>query len=396
MTNTLQDADALRQSGKYEEAARFYFEALRADPRNFDALYAFGLLHLECSQFEGAEDLIARALAVNPGFAEGHIAHGMALIQLQRHGDAIASFERALALRPNFIEALCNRATAMLAMQRFEEAVQGFDAALALDPRHAISWNNRGNALAQLKRFEEAVASYDSALAIDGDLMQARDNRMNALFELKLTKRCPPAFLRVLFDEFSAHYDETMVEKLGYRAHLHLRYLADRVLPKDGAPWRILDLGSGTGLVAEAFKDMTQGGRLDGIDLAPRMIEAARAKGLYDDLILGDLETYLAAPGPAYNLMLAADTMIYLGDLNPTFSGVVTRLERGGFYLFAVESTAEGSWQQTRANRFKHTEAYLREEAARAGLEFVEVLECQLRSEDSVPVAGLAVALRKP
>lgn len=396
MTDVLQNADAMRQLGKYEEAARFYVEVLQAEPRNFDALYAFGLLHLECSHFDGAADLIGKALAVNPGFVEGHIAHGMALIQLQRHIDAIACFDRALVLRPNFIEAVCNRATALLAMQDFEAALAGFDAALAIDSNHAISLNNRGNTLAQMKRFEEAVESYDKALAIDANLMQARDNRMNALFELKLTKRCPPAFLRVLFDEFSTHYDETMVEKLGYRAHLHLRALADHVLPKDGGPWRMLDLGSGTGLVGEAFKDMAQDGRLDGIDLAPRMIEAARARGIYHELILGDLETFLAAAGRSYNLMLAADTMIYLGDLGPTFAGVAARLEPGGFYLFAVESTAEGKWQQTKANRFRHTEAYLREEAARAGLEFVTIVECTLRSEDSVPVAGAAIALRKP
>ena len=396
MTNILQNADALRQAQKYEEAARFYFEVLRAEPRNFDALYAFGLLHLECSQFDGAADLIAKALAVNPEFVEGHIAHGMTLIQLQRHDEAIACFDRALDLRPNFVDALCNRATALLAMQRFDEALAGFDAALALDSNHIISLNNRGNTLAQMKRFEEAVESYDRALAIDADMLQARDNRMNALFELKLTKRCPPAFLRVLFDEFSTHYDETMVQKLGYRAHLHLRNLADRILPADGGPWRMLDLGCGTGLVGEAFKDLARDGRLDGIDLAPRMIEASRARGIYTDLILGDLETFLAEPGRSYNLILAADTMIYLGDLAPTFSGVASRLDPGGFYIFAVESTENETWQQTKANRFRHSESYLRNEAARAGLDFVAVAECILRSEDSVPVAGMAVALRKP
>ena len=30
------------------------------------------------------------------------------------------------------------------------------------------------------------------------------------------------------------------------------------------------------------------------------MIEVARKRGIYDDLILGDLETVLAAPGASY------------------------------------------------------------------------------------------------
>ena len=73
---------------------------------------------------------------------------------------------------------------------------------------------------------------------------------------------------------------------------------------------RILDLGTGTGLVGEVFRDIARGGRLDGVDIAPRMIEAARRRGIYDDLILVDLETMLHETGAAYDLILAADTMI--------------------------------------------------------------------------------------
>jgi predicted TPR repeat methyltransferase len=202
--------------------------------------------------------------------------------------------------------------------------------------------------------------------------------------------------MRGLFDDFSSHYDETMLEKLKYRAHLHLRELAERVLPRLTPPWRILDLGCGTGLVGESFKDLAAGGRLDGIDIAPRMIDAARARGFYDEPILGDLETVLHTPGPSYELILAADTMVYLGDLAPTFFGVASRLEPEGFYIFAVESASDGEWQQTQANRFRHSLAYLKAEAERAGLVFVDAMECALRQEASTSVAGLAVALQKP
>jgi len=158
----------------------------------------------------------------------------------------------------------------------------------------------------------------------------------------------------------------------------------------------VLDLGCGTGLVGEAFGDLARGGRMDGIDLAPRMIEAARSRGVYDDLTLGDIESILAAPGRSYDLILAADTMIYIGDLTNVFSGVARRLEQGGFYLFAVESMPGSSWEQSPMNRFRHSEAYLREEAARAGLEFVDLIERPLRQEASQPVGGFAIALRKP
>ena len=103
----------------------------------------------------------------------------------------------------------------------------------------------------------------------------------------------------------------------------------------------LLDLGCGTGLVGETFKDLAEGaGRLDGIDLAPRMLDVARARGIYHELILGDLESVLFSPGRSYDLIVSADTMIYLGDLKPAFTGVAKRLEPGGFYIFACEAKA--------------------------------------------------------
>jgi len=104
----------------------------------------------------------------------------------------------------------------------------------------------------------------------------------------------------------------------------------------------------------------------------------------------------LAAPGPSYDLVVSADTMVYLGDLAPTFRGVVNRLVAGGHYLFASEAKSGSGWEQTDVSRFRHSESYLREEAARSGLVYLAQMDCTLRYEKEEPVAGFAVALRKP
>src|SRR5258707_15635184 len=393
MSDTLlQDAQIALQAGKVAEAARLYHDLLRTDPRHFDALSGLGLIYFHTGRFEQAQYLIGEALKLDPLYLDGLCVRGVALANMKRYPDALACFERAMAMRPDFVEALTNHATTLLEMGRCEEALGGFDRTLAIDPFHAISWNNRGNALVKMKRYPEAADSYERALAIDPGLIQAAENRDNALFELKRSTRCPPGSIRRLFDDFASHYDETMLEKLGYRAHLHLRTLADRVLPRLTPPWRVLDLGSGTGLVGGAFKDLVGGGRLDGVDIAPRMIEAARRRGIYDDLILGDVEAGVFETGTLFELILAGDTLIYIGDLSTLFAGVSKRLEQGGFYLLAVESMDQGSWEQTPKNRFRHSESYLRAQAQRAGLDFVELMECTLRRERSEPVKGFAVA----
>ena len=125
------------------------------------------------------------------------------------------------------------------------------------------------------------------------------------------------------------------------------------------------------------------------------MIAAARARGCYRNITLADIETELAAPGLPYDLVLAADCMVYLGDLSPCFSGVVHRLETGGHFLFTTEAADGEGWQLTAKHRFAHSAAYLRGEAERAGLHVLAIENCTLRTEHTVPVAGWAVAVRK-
>src|SRR5581483_7481973 len=96
----------------------------------------------------------------------------------------------------------------------------------------------------------------------------------------------------------------------------------------------ILDLGCGTGLAGQVFAPLAS--RLDGVDLSPAMIAKAEARGLYDHLAVADLETGLAQPqafglAPAYDLILAADTLVYLGDLRGVFRAAAARLAPDGF-----------------------------------------------------------------
>src|SRR5258706_8333329 len=205
-----------------------------------------------------------------------------------------------------------------------------------------------------MRRLEDAVASFDRALALAPDLETARNNRNLALLELKRISRIPAVAVRALFDDYASYYDSAMVGSLGYRAPSHLRSLAGRVMPDAAPPMRVLDLGCGTGLSGEAFQDLTAGGRLDGIDLSPGMIEEARRRNIYSDLIIEDFETALAVPGLSYDLIIAGDALIYHGDLLPVLSGAARRLDPGGFCLFTVERIAGRSWGQTPPNRFPY------------------------------------------
>jgi predicted TPR repeat methyltransferase len=152
----------------------------------------------------------------------------------------------------------------------------------------------------------------------------------------------------------------------------------------------VLDLGCGTGLAGAVFRPMAA--RLDGVDLSPAMIEKARAKKIYDRLEVGDIETALGAPGPVYDLIIAADTLVYLGDLACVFHGARACLKPHGYFLFTVEA-GNADFELGPKRRWRHSEAYLRRAAAETGLQVMGLVAASPRREAQQKVDGFAVAL---
>jgi predicted TPR repeat methyltransferase len=436
----LQDAQRAYQEGRHADAARLFQDVLGTNPAHIPALYGLGVIHFQGSQFGQAENLFAETERLDPLFADGACMRGVTLVRLGRPDDALAAFDRALAVRPDFIEALSNHATTLLELGRYREGLEELDRVLLLDPNHVLSLNNRGNALFALRRYEEAVETYDRALAIYPDFADARQNRLLALGEqhrggprfpeilveqgeelmrreqfvealtrfdeaMALRPDFPEAralhtiayreAYRRLFNDCATAFEESLLTSLNYRGHLMLRELAERVWPGPKSGLRVLDLGCGTGLVGEQFKAWTIGGRLDGIDFATGMLDQARNRGIYNNLYRGDVEQMLGGAGEFYDLIVAADTLIYFGDLAALISGASQHLYANGFFIFTVESKDGTGWEATPKRRFRHSEAYIRECAAAAGLTFVDRLDAPLRFETGAPVPGFAVALRK-
>jgi predicted TPR repeat methyltransferase len=209
---------------------------------------------------------------------------------------------------------------------------------------------------------------------------------------IKKASRSDPGYVRHLFDQFSADYDSRMIGQLGYAAPQILLDLAAMVMP-GRHELSILDLGCGTGLAGVAFKPLAA--RMDGVDLSPAMIEKARARHIYDNLVVADLETALSMPGPAYGLILAADTLVYLGDLSRVFEAAHARLHPDGMFLFTVEKAAGTGFELGPKRRWRHSEALLRQLAGQAGFQIAGLVAATPRHEAGEPVQGFAVALAR-
>jgi predicted TPR repeat methyltransferase len=343
-----------------------------------EALIAEGRAH------EAARLLTAR-LAEGRGGALARVMLVKALLAAGEVEVALAEAREAVSLNPGLPQVLVALGEALLAAENLPAAIAELQRALRHDPDHpearfltGRAWIEAGEADKAL----EALALLDPAMPGVAAL-QARAEA------IKESARSDPGYVRHLFDQFSADYDARMRDQLGYSAPEILGALAHMVMPGRDA-LEVLDLGCGTGLAGAMFRPLAV--RLDGVDLSPAMIEKARMKHLYDALSVGDIEKTLAAQGPLYDLIIAADTLVYLGNLRTVFDGARTRLKQDGYFLFTVEA-GETDFVLGPKRRWRHSEAYLREAAEAAGFAVMGLISASPRLEAQLPVAGFAVAL---
>jgi predicted TPR repeat methyltransferase len=157
---------------------------------------------------------------------------------------------------------------------------------------------------------------------------------------------------------------------------------------------RAIDLGCGTGLAAAAFAKEVD--HFIGIDLSPRMIERSRATGLYAQLEVNEMVEGLRGRRDASaDLILAADTLIYLSDLAAVLREAKRVLISGGLLAFTVETHAGEGIILGEGLRYAHGAAYVRAAVEEAGLTLSLLEDLSARNEDNAPVPGLVVVAGK-
>jgi predicted TPR repeat methyltransferase len=187
-----------------------------------------------------------------------------------------------------------------------------------LAPGFASAWFTLADIRERLGEREAAIAAFRKAQVADPEDRHGASLRLMLLGAEPLSSM-PPAYVRALFDQYAPKFEAALVDDLGYRgpALLFKAVLSARAAIRKPALFeRAIDLGCGTGLAATAFA--AQVDEFTGIDLSPRMIERARATGLYAQLEVAEMvEALRGKAGASADLILAADAAVYLSDLAP-------------------------------------------------------------------------------
>ena len=296
----------------------------------------------------------------------------------------------------------------LLADRRFDMALQFFARgdheaaadlmaqARAIVPDWPPAAFRHGEILAAHGDVPAAAAAFDAYLALDPA------DRMGAALKLALIgarpmpASLPDAYIASLFDEYAPRFDRHLTEKLGYDVPQTLAAVVDRVRPAGGL--RILDIGCGTGLAGVALAPRRDW--LEGVDLSPAMIAQAQGKGIYDRLHAGDMLAYMRAraerPDGIFDLIIAADVLIYTGDLGPAFAAARPLLTADGLFLFSLQDGApDGAFILGADHRYAYSASYVRDCARTAGLRVAEISAARLRRDAGRDVMGMICLLEK-
>lgn len=376
----------LRSLGTAEALLR---QVVEVAPGHADALKFLGIIAHQTDRNRLAVEYLTRALKLRPDDAKIRYNLGVVLHTLGRLHEAEPHYRHAVRLNPDYALAQSNLGNVLHARNCSAEAVRHHRRAVELEPGNASFIANLGTALQATGDHEAAKECYRRALAINPDQVQAR-YFLDALEHTDAPVAMPAELVTRLFDLYAENFDHHLVNVLQYRTPKVLYELFEQATEANGL--EVLDLGCGTGLAGEAFRQRAK--RMVGVDLSRHMVEKARQRGIYAEAKVTDVLSALREAPCGYDLVLAADVFVYLGDLIEVFTACARALRPGGWFVFSTETGQDKDFEVFPSGRFKHATGYIRRLAGAAGFEEVAHRQSALRLEEQVPVVGDLFVLR--
>lgn len=333
--------------GEQVEAAEKAFEALLARwPEQPDALHFFGVLRHAQGRTDDAVALIRRALAAMPGAPGPWNNLGNVLLSAHRFEEATEAYRRSVEVAgadPAAADAWNNLGTLHRKQGRLAEAETACREAIARRSDFGDAWYNLSLALMAQGRVHDGLVANSHAIASWPRQLQSRDQVIRALVLLgerdkaaelyrewlaeepenpvvqhqlaaclgeQPPDRASDAYVEKVFDSFAQSFDAKL-EMLQYRAPQLVAQAMAQALGQASASRDIVDLGCGTGLCGPLVRPWAR--HLAGCDLSTGMLRRARQRRVYDVLHKAELVHYLVTQPGAFDVIICADTLCYLG-----------------------------------------------------------------------------------
>lgn len=375
---------ALHSLGKYEEAISSYQKATRINPRDADAFFNTGNSFMSLGRPLQAIECYKTAVAIRPLHVAAHYSLGTAFKDLGQLKPSLESYNNAASIDPKFVDAHMRIGDVLRELNMYDGAIASYINAIKVQADHVDAHKSLGTTLLQVNRREEATAILNAGLTLRPDSQEMK-HFLNAARNIA-SDIAPRSYVENLFDDYAANFDEHLVANLGYQGPETLRQLVTTFGNINDKVKSAIDLGCGTGLSGEAFRDTCIS--LEGIDLSSKMLERAAQKSVYDRLHCGDVTTVLEQLDKDYELFICADLLVYIGNLAPLINVIAKHSQPGTLLTFSTEHILEGDFELRASGRYAHSKEYVVRTASAAGFELVSFKEGNLRKSDESWING--------
>lgn len=390
--DVLREAMLAHRAGRLAAAEVGYHRVLKQRPRDARALHFLGLLTFHQGDIEGGIRLITQSLESEPSNARAWNALGGMFIAADKSDEAKRAYRRSTEVAPDVAEGWYNLAICLRNEGDIDGAVTHLRESLVRDSGYSRAYEALAMLLYQMGRQAEAARVYGEWIQHDPSSATARYMAAATSGE-NVPARAPDDYVRELFDQTAAAFD-VKLEQLRYRAP---QLVVDALIrhAQQASFATVLDAGCGTGLCGPLLRARCQ--RLVGIDLSANMIERARARTAYDELIAAELSAFMRAQPNSFDAVISADTLVYFGALEEPLSAAHETLHVGGLLVFTLEALppSETSYRLQHHGRYAHSEGYVRGALAAAGLAMESLSRETLRQEAEQDVAGFLVVARR-
>ena len=372
-----------QELGQLDAAVESYKKALAVNPNYAEAHNNLGVTLKELGQLDSAVECYEKAITTQPDYAEAHNNLGLAFYELDQVDAAVESYKKALAIKPDYAEVNYNLGNALNDLGQLDDAIKSYENALAIKPDYAEAHNNLGNVFKDLGQLDDAVKSYERALAIKPDYLVPQ-HMINALTGNTSTEP-PKEYVKNLFDDYAEGFDDSLIKQLGYKLPFLMKELILKLDPLRNKFEKVIDLGCGTGLTGIELRDISN--NLTGIDISSNMVAKTRELDVYDCLIEGDVVDILSSSKEKYDLFIALDVFIYIGELTKMFKTVRQCCNKNALFIFSIEAQEEDGYSLLKSARYSHSESYILKTASVA-FKVIYSQEVNLRKEKEGWIKG--------
>ena len=411
-------AMAAHKAERFEEAEAAYLRVLEARPNHAKALYYLGLLLFHRGDTASAITFVQRCLSFARTSGPAWNTLGGLFVAADRKAEARDAYRRATVVAPAMGEAWYNYGICLRDEGDVDGAITALRASLTNEPGYSRSYEALAMLFYQIGRTQESADVYREWATREPHNAKAR-HMMAAALQREVPARAADDYVRELFDVAAKSFD-TDLRRLNYRAPTRVaealaaeaqaaaRTVQDAAQTPATASNRqpaatslaalasVLDAGCGTGLCGPLIRPHCE--RLVGVDLSPQMLERARARQCYDELVAAELSAFMRSRVGAFDAIVSADTLVYFGALEDPLSAAHSALCDRGLLVFTLELLTPSSALSHRLEahgRYTHSEQYVRDALAAAGFSVAGFVPATLREERDQPVNGAVVTARR-